>query len=183
MMDIQHIEQVWREADCLYDKQAVDAALDKMSVQIRERLAGRNPIVLPVMNGALMVTSELLLRMDFVVEVNYLHATRYRGETSGGELHWYREPSVSLKDRVVLVVDDLLDEGTTLAAIQAFCREQGAEEVFTAVLVDKQHDRKAAGARADFVGLETPDRYLFGYGMDYQEYLRNAPGIYAVKGM
>lgn len=179
----EHAEQVWREADCLFDQAAVDQALDAMSVAIKARLAGRNPLVLCVMNGALMTTSELMLRMDYAVELDYIHATRYRGDTSGGSLHWYREPAVSLKDRVVLVVDDILDEGPTLAAIVEYCREQGAAEVLSAVLVDKLHDRKAPGAMADFIGLEVVDRYLFGYGMDYKEYLRNAPGIYAVKGM
>ncbi len=182
-VEIADVEQVWREADCLFDTHAVNQALDAMSVQIRAQLAGRIPLVLPVMNGALMVASQLILRMDYVVEVDYIHATRYRGKTFGGDLHWYRKPSVPLKDRVVLVVDDLLDEGPTLAAILEYCQQQGAAEVFTAVLVDKKHDRKAVGARADFIGLEAPDRYLFGYGMDYKDYLRNVPGVYAVKGM
>jgi hypoxanthine phosphoribosyltransferase len=99
-------------------------------------------------------------------------------------LHWKALPQLPFLDRVVLVVDDILDEGHTLQAILNAIRAQGAREVFTAVLVDKQHDRKASpDLKADFVGLEAPDRYLFGYGMDYKEYWRNAAGIYAVKGL
>lgn len=178
-----HAQQVWDEADCLFDRQAVSDALDRMATEMRPELAGHNPLLLCVMNGALMTCSELLLRMDYPVEVNYIHATRYRGETMGSELHWLHEPEVSLEGRVVLVVDDILDEGPTLKAIMQYCRDKGAGRALSAVLVDKKHDHRAHGAKADFVGMEAPDRYLFGFGMDYKEYLRNAPGIYAVKGM
>ena len=67
-----------------------------------------------------------------------------------------------------------------MAAVVAHCRAQGASSVLTAVLVDKHHERKVPGIRADFVGLRVEDRYLYGYGMDYRSYLRNAAGIYAV---
>jgi hypoxanthine phosphoribosyltransferase len=101
---------------------------------------------------------------------------------SGGELHWKALPQLALLDRTVLVVDDILDEGHTLQAILNAIKAQGAEQVYTAVLLDKQHERKAnPDYKPDFVGLTIPDRYVFGYGMDYKEYWRNAPGIYAVK--
>lgn len=93
-------------------------------------------------------------------------------------------PMIEFRDRPVLIIDDILDEGHTLAAIIDYCREQGAASVQCAVLVDKQHERKARpDLKADYVGLEVEDRYIFGYGMDYQGYWRNAPGIYAVKGL
>jgi hypoxanthine phosphoribosyltransferase len=85
-----------------------------------------------------------------------------------------------LRDRTVLVVDDILDEGLTLAAIVDFCRQQGARAVYSAVLVEKVHDRKSAAVEADFIGIKVEDRYVFGYGMDYHGYLRNVRGIYAV---
>lgn len=83
----------------------------------------------------------------------------------------------------MLIIDDILDEGHTLAAIVEYCRDAGAENVYTAVLLDKQHDRKAyPGMRADFTGLDVEDRYIFGYGLDYKGYWRNAAGIFALKG-
>lgn len=81
----------------------------------------------------------------------------------------------------MLVIDDIFDEGDTLKAIVAEVRRQGAAAVYSAVLVNKRHDRKAAGLTVDFVGLEVPDRYVFGCGMDYKEYWRNLPAIYAVR--
>ena len=113
--------------------------------------------------------------------MDYVHATRYQGEISGGELHWKVKPSLSLSGRTVLIVDDILDGGVTLAAILAEVKSMGATQVYSAVLVDKHHKRVENGLKhADFVGLEVDDHYIFGYGMDYHEYLRNAPGIFVV---
>ena len=114
------------------------------------------------------------------LQYDYIHATRYAGKTRGGELNWVAESGISLEDRHVLIIDDINDEGLTLAAIVKHCKEKNPLSVKTVVLVDKQHDRKQ-GAPADYVGLSVEDRYVFGYGMDYKGYLRNAPGIFAVK--
>ncbi|HGN3348776.1 TPA: phosphoribosyltransferase family protein [Pseudomonas aeruginosa] len=87
-------------------------------------------------------------------------------------------------DRDVLIIDDILDEGHTLSAIIDFCKHAGARAVHTAVLVDKEHERKARpDLKASFTGLYCADRYVFGYGMDYKGYWRNAAGIFAVKGL
>lgn len=180
---VEHARTVYAQADILYRAEEVGAALDRMAAGITEALKNANPLVLCVMTGGLIPAGKLLTRLDFPLQIDYLHATRYRGETRGGELHWIARPQASLRDRVVLVVDDILDEGLTLAAILEQCRAEGAKAVYSAVLVDKLHDRKAKGIKADFVGLEVVDRYIFGYGMDYKGYLRNAPGIFAVKGM
>ncbi len=177
-----HIQQVRAEADCLFTAEQVNVVLNNMAEKISAKHHDNNPLVLCVMNGGLIVTGELLLRLDFPLEQDYLHATRYRGETQGGELKWLAKPGNSLKDRHVLVIDDILDEGHTLAAIVAYCQQAGARSVETVVLVEKRHNRKQ-GIKADYIGLEVEDRYLFGYGMDYKGYLRNAAGIYAVKGM
>ncbi len=171
--------EVYRGADCLYDRAAIEAALDRMAAGIREALAGRDAVALVVMNGGLMPAAGLLLRLDLPLRIDYLHATRYRERTSGGSLDWKRHHETPLAGRDVLVIDDILDEGYTLEAIVAHCRLEGARRVWTAVLAEKLHER-GVGFAADFVGVTVPDRYVFGYGMDYKGYLRNAPGIYAV---
>ncbi|MDD3519110.1 MAG: hypoxanthine-guanine phosphoribosyltransferase [Chromatiales bacterium] len=180
----QEAASVLAEADCLHDESAVQAALDRMAADITARLGDSNPLVLCVLTGGVVAAGHLLTRLHFPLQLDYLHATRYRGATRGGdELHWLAHPRVALAGRSVLVVDDILDEGHTLAGILEHCREQGAREVLCAVLVEKLHDRRNPHATAEFIGLTVPDRYVFGYGMDYREYLRNAPGIYAVKGL
>ena len=174
-----HILRVSARAHCLYTEAEVEAALDRLAQEITAKLAESNPLLLCVMTGAVVVTGKLATRLAFPLQIDYLHATRYRAATSGGELVWERHPAASLAGRTVLIIDDILDEGITLARIVEYCREQGCKRVLVAVLVNKIHDRKAP-IEADFVGLDTEDYYLYGYGMDYKGYLRNAPGIYAV---
>ncbi|MEJ2454461.1 MAG: hypoxanthine-guanine phosphoribosyltransferase [Candidatus Thiodiazotropha sp.] len=166
-------------ADELYSRQQVEQAMDRLAIEITGRLSGEDPIVLSVLNGALIPTGHLLTRLNFPLRQDYVHATRYRGNTEGADLEWIGQPRTSLRDQTVLVVDDILDEGITLAAIVEACREAGAKAVYSAVLVEKLHDR-GVGFKADFVGLTVEDRYVFGYGMDYNGYLRNVPAIMAL---
>ena len=175
------IKAVYEKSTRLFTTDEIEAALDRMAVEIHEKLNEKNPVIICVMVGGLVPMGNLLPRLDFPLEVDYVHATRYRGEITGGELHWKVRPSVNLEGRTVLVVDDILDGGITLAAILAEVKSLGAAEVYSAVLVDKHHKRVENGLlHADFVGLEIDDHYIFGYGMDYNEYLRNAPGIFVV---
>ena len=179
-MTPEQIEQVRRRARCVYSEAEVEAALDRLARQISDKLADSNPLLLCVLHGARIVTDKLVARLPFPVQQDTLHATRYRGATAGGELLWKAKPRTSLHNRVVLIIDDILDEGATLAKIVAWCREQQCTAVYTAVLVEKLHDHKLSAIRADFVGLQAADEYLFGYGMDYHEQLRDAAGIFAI---
>ncbi len=182
MIQAADVRQVLKEADCLYTQAEVEQQLDRMAQEITARHKNTNPIFLCVMTGAMVPAGHLLTRLNFPLELDYIHATRYSGEPSGGELSWETEPLILFQDRDIIIFDDILDEGVTLAAIVDYCQQQGARNVFTAVLIEKSHNRKQ-GIRADYVGLEIVDRYVFGYGMDYHGYLRNVPGIYAVKGL
>ena len=182
-IDLEHVKQVMAEADCLFSQEQVEAAMASMATEINQALGDSNPIVYSVMNGGLIIAGQLLTRLDFPMEVGYLHATRYRNKLSGGELFWKAKAEHSLVGRTVLIIDDILDEGHTLAAIVEYCKDAGAGQVLTAVLLDKKHDRKAyPGMRADFTGLDVEDRYIFGFGLDYKGYWRNAAGIFALKG-
>jgi len=183
-MTADEANQALADADLLVDEVGVTAAIGRMAGEITTRLSGTNPVMLCVMNGGLIFAGQLLTRLAFPLEVEYCHATRYGRETSGADLDWIVRPQLDLRGRTVLLLDDILDEGITLAAIANHCRQQGAARVMMAVLVDKRHDRKVSpGFRADFTGVETEDRFLFGFGLDYKGYWRNAPGIYAVKGL
>lgn len=178
---IDEIRRVMATADCLADAGTLSGILDRMAEELTAMLAAENPIILCVMNGGLILTGMLLPRLNFPLQVDYLHATRYRGALTGADLQWKACPTLALAGRVVVLVDDILDEGDTLVGIRAYCVAQGAARVLSAVLVDKNHDRRhPALSRADVTGMDAPDRYLFGFGMDYKGYLRNAPGIYAV---
>ncbi len=176
-----NIKEVLEKADCLYDMSQLEKALDVMANDITRKLENENPLILCVMIGAVIPTGHLLTRLHFPLEVDYIHATRYRGTLRGGDLHWLVEPRQSLKDRTVLIIDDVMDGGLTLAAIIDYCAQMGAKAVYTAVMVNKIREReKGVNFEPDFVGVNTEDRYLLGFGLDYEEYWRNAPGIYAV---
>ena len=175
----QEIRDVYARAELIYSKEDIEAAYDRMAAEINARLRESNPVVMAVMVGGMIPAGQLLPRLDFPLQMDYLHATRYRGATRGGELHWLVRPASSLQDKVVLLIDDILDEGVTLAEICRECLQAGAREVYIAVLLDKRSKRKN-GLQADFTGYEIDDRYVFGCGMDYKGYLRNVPGIYAI---
>ena len=181
-MDIKNIKQVENESDCLCDSERLNSALTKLANEITADLEDKNPLVLCVMTGGIIPTGHLLTRLSFPLQLDYIHATRYQGETSGGELNWIQEPSIPLQDRNILLIDDIFDEGITLKEIVKYCNEKNAKSVHTAVLVNKIHNRKV-NFKVDYIGLDIEDRYLFGFGMDYKNYLRNVNAIHAVKGM
>jgi len=170
------------QAEQLYERSTLESVIADMGRKIDAALDGERAVFLPVMNGALIFAGQLALAIRTDLEFDYVHATRYRGATSGSDLHWLREPAVSLVDRVVLLVDDILDEGHTLKAVREDCYRRGAKRVLIASLCTKRHDRLVDGIASDFNGVELPDRYVFGYGLDYYEQGRNLPAIYALKG-
>jgi hypoxanthine phosphoribosyltransferase len=167
--------------DLIHDWPAIDAAISRMAVEITADLAGERPIFMTVLTGGLLIGGCLAHRIQLDLVFDYVHATRYRGTTEGGTLHWIAKPRSSLKNQVVILVDDILDEGYTLDALRQHCFDEGAREVRIAVLTLKRHNRRVPGLKADYIGLDVPDRYVFGFGMDYRELGRNLPGIYALK--
>ena len=169
-----------KTAKLIHDRARLDVAIARLGKEIDIALNGEVPLFLTVMNGGVIFAGALALAIAGDLEFDYVHATRYRGGTQGHELHWIKQPGASLRGRTVLVADDILDEGYTLRAIRDFCLEQGAWRVLIAVLCEKRHGRTVPDIRADFVGVQVPDRYVFGFGMDYHEQGRNLPAIYAI---
>lgn len=167
-------------SEVIADVQTVQACLDRLGRDISSVLHDRFPLVLPVMGGAIVFAGQLLPRLDFPLEFDYLHVTRYRGKTHGGGIEWRVLPGKPVTGRTVLVIDDILDEGETLHAIRQRLQEMGAARIYTAVLADKMLER-AKPIQADFVGLRVPDRYVFGCGMDAYGLWRNLPEIRALK--
>jgi hypoxanthine phosphoribosyltransferase len=177
------IQAVLENAECLYSYSEINQALDRMAEEITQQLKDTNPLVLCVMTGALIPTAHLVTRLHFPLEIDYIHVTRYQGSTRGGDLHWLVEPRQNLKDRTIIIIDDIMDGGLTLSAIIDYCQQAGAKAIYSGVMVSKNRTREP-GVRfePDFVGVRVEDKYVFGFGLDYEEYLRNVPGIYAVNG-
>ena len=171
-------------ARVLFDRDTLEAAIERMAGEIRDAYPdGEVPLFLTVMNGGLPFAAQLAFALGergLDLEFDYLHATRYRGRTSGSGLAWLHRPATPMRGRKVLLADDILDEGHTLLAVRQWCEDEGAVEVRIAVLAEKIHDRCVDGICADHVGVRVPDAYVFGYGMDYHEQGRNLPAIYAL---
>jgi hypoxanthine phosphoribosyltransferase len=176
-------EQAWKvlnEAELLCDAQAVRGAIVRLGKEISEKLADRNPLVLVVMRGGVFFAGQLLPLLRFPLELDYVHASRYGNETSGGRIEWKSFPPDTVRGRCVLVLDDILDAGDTLAAIRAHVVASGAESCHLAVLTEKNTGRQKP-VRPDFLGLLLPNRYVFGCGLDVSGAWRNLPEIYALK--
>jgi hypoxanthine phosphoribosyltransferase len=170
-----------QNSELLFDEEDIDDAVEGIAARIRTDFeTGERPVYLTLMHGGMLFASNLALSLGIDLEFDYLHATRYRGAITGSGLAWLHRPATSLQGRRVLIADDILDEGHTLKAVRDWCEDQGAAEVKIAVLCVKIHDRRVEGIDADYIALEVPDRYVYGYGMDYHEQGRNLPGIYAL---
>ena len=172
--------RLFNSAELLVGATQIELTLDRLAARIGDALADRFPVALCIMGGAVVFAGKLLPRLGFPLEFDYLHCSRYRDGTHGHGIEWSALPKKEIAGRNVLLLDDILDEGHTLAAAKAKLLELGAAEVMIAVLVEKTlgHDKPV---RADFVGLHLSNRYVFGMGMDVYGLWRNLPGIYALK--
>ncbi len=179
MLTNQQAREILQQADLLCTAEEVQAAVARVAQEISCAMSGAHPLVLSVMGGAVVFTGQLLPLLDFPLDFDYVHVSRYGSRRQGGPLHWQVEPRETVAGRVVLVVDDILDEGETLAAVKQRVMDQGAAGFYCAVFADKLNG-KDKPIHADFVGLTLPDRFVFGFGMDIHGAWRNLPAIYAV---
>jgi hypoxanthine phosphoribosyltransferase len=176
----QQLQQILDSAELIHSEQTIVRTVQRLAADITQVLSHQQPLVLCVMGGAVVFTGQLLPLLGFPLDFDYLHLTRYDKALTGGAIHWQAEPKENMHGRVVLVLDDILDEGVTLAAIRDKVLENGAQAFYSAVLVEKQTGQPKPFS-ADFVGLTVPNRYVFGFGMDIHGAWRNLPAIYAVK--
>ena len=179
-ISIERAREILQQAELLYPPDQVQLALHKVAREINEVLSEAHPLVLSVMGGAVVFSGQLLPLLDFPLDFDYVHVSRYGDSRRGGAMHWKVAPHESVRGRVVLLLDDILDEGHTLAALRQRVMELGAKRCLSAVFADKRHGRDKP-IQADFVGMELPDRFVFGYGMDIEGAWRNLPAIYAVR--
>jgi hypoxanthine phosphoribosyltransferase len=176
-------QAAWRfleHSDLIAGSDEIQTALARVAAQLTDRLGTSYPLVLAVMGGAVVFAGQILPRLRFPLDFDYIHASRYGTATQGTHIEWRVLPSASVHGRAVLVLDDILDGGQTMAAIRERLLELGAASFHCAVLVEKRL-AQAKPIRADFVGFEIPDRFVFGYGMDAKGYWRNLPEIRAMR--
>ena len=158
----------------------VDAAIDRLAEELTDVVRQENPTILAVMHGGAFTATQLCRRLNFPYQFDFVHVTRYGGRLTGGELQWPVPPSPDLAGRTVVVVDDILDRGLTLADLHERLRQIGVAAIYSAVLVSKTIDDRTSRPQVDFVGLDVEDVYVFGCGMDYKGYWRGLPSLFAV---
>lgn len=176
-----HTQNMLEQADLLFDETECRAALHKVAGEITRDLGGAYPLLLPVMGGAVVFTGQLLPLLRFPLDFDYVHVSRYGDKLQGGSFNWKRMPETEhIAGRHIVVLDDILDEGHTMAAIKEKLLGMGAASCRTAVFANKLI-QKEKPVQADYIGLNVPDRYVFGYGMDAAGAWRNLGEIYALK--
>lgn len=180
MLSVEQAQRMLEQADLICSKEQVDAAIQKLAFKLCHDFRKRRPLLLCVMNGGVYFCGQLMPWLDFPLHLDYVHASRYGDDTQGKQIEWKVAPPPYVKDRDVLVIDDILDEGITLAAIKERVLSLGAKSCMVAVLAEKQHDRKKP-VQADYIGMQVPDRFVFGCGLDAYGAWRNLPAIYALK--
>jgi hypoxanthine phosphoribosyltransferase len=165
----------------LADKKQVEAAVEKMAAAVNAFYGDREIVLLIVMTGAVLPAAWLAAKLKMPLQMDFVHATRYSGQTAGGEVEFRVPPRLNLEGKDVLVVDDIFDIGLTLQMIERYCQTRGARTVNSAVLVRKIHDRETTGEEPAFVGMDIEDRYIFGCGMDIYEHWRHLDEIRALE--
>ncbi|HBV20648.1 MAG TPA: hypoxanthine-guanine phosphoribosyltransferase [Nitrosomonas sp.] len=179
MLTREQIQQILQTADLIYSAETIESTVQRLADEITDKLSTQCPLVLCVMKGGIVFSGHLLPKLMFPLNFDYVQISRYHNKINGGEINWLMFPQDAIKDQVVLVIDDILDEGITLAEIRKKVLDCGARSFYSAVLVDKDIGR-VKSFQADFVGLTLPDRYVFGFGMDIHGAWRNLPAIYAL---
>ena len=159
----------------------IERAIDRLAGEINEYYGDSEIVMLAVMTGAILPATWIATRLTMPLRMDFVHATRYSGQTQGGELEFRVPPRLNLKDQQVLIVDDIYDVGLTLELIERYCLSRGARSVNSAVLVRKQHGRDTAGELPRFIGLDVDDRYVFGCGMDAHEHWRHLRELRALE--
>jgi len=173
-----------KNAEQIVGPEQVQAAVRHVSDVLNQRFGDPEqasfPLVLGVMGGAVVFTGSLLPQLGFPLEFDYIHVTRYGDEDQGGQVVWKVIPRQNVAGRTIIVLDDILDEGETLAHVKQRLLDMGAAEVIIAVFADKDLG-KTKPVQADIVGLTIPNKFVVGFGMDVYGYWRNLPGLWAIR--
>jgi hypoxanthine phosphoribosyltransferase len=161
----------------LYHESTILSRLDELASEITEDYRGRDLTVVAVLNGSLVFMADLLRRIPIHLQLDCLSVASYHGTRSAGQISFRKGQFHDVRDRHVLILDDILDTGATLKAIREYlAAESGAVSIKIGVLLRKKLDIPKI-VDADYVGFDIPNEFVVGYGLDYNERYRNLPFI------
>ena len=172
---------ILKSSTLIADQREVEKAVERLAEAVNAYYGDREIILLIVMTGAVMPAAWLASKLKMPIQMDFVHATRYAGQTEGGEIEFRVPPRLNLEGHDVLIIDDIYDIGLTLQMIEGYCESRGARSVNSAVLVRKIHQRGTTGKLPEFIGMEVEDKYIFGCGMDVYEHWRHLDEIRALE--
>lgn len=165
----------------LYSQQDIEKAIDRLSRQLTEEYRDKRPIILSVLSGAILFTVDMIEKMDIMAQLDFIDVSTYFGGTeSTGKLTLVHDLNADVKDRHVLIMEDIVDSGHTLSYLIDLLKQRGAKSVKTVSLLDKPEGREY-DVKVDYYGFKVPNEFLVGYGLDYKGYYRNLPYVGILK--
>ncbi|HWS00821.1 MAG TPA: hypoxanthine phosphoribosyltransferase [Prolixibacteraceae bacterium] len=158
----------------------IQAAIKKMSVQMKIDLEGKNALFVCILNGSFMFAADLMKELELIdAEISFLKLASYTGTSSTGEIKELIGLNESIRDRTVVVLEDIVDTGHTIADVVTQIAARGAKEVKIATLLFKPEAMQKE-IHLDYVGLEIPNDFIVGYGLDFDRRGRNFKDIYTL---
>ncbi len=169
----------------LHDKQFVpflsaaeiDFAITQMARQIQDDFQDETPVFIGILNGAFMVVSDLLKKYDGPCEVSFLKLSSYEGTSSTNEVRQLIGLNQNLEGRSVIILEDIVDTGNTIEELKALFKQQNVKHFRVATLFFKPEAYKK-DIKIDYVGIRIPNKFIVGYGLDYDGLGRNLPEVY-----
>ncbi len=163
-------------AEELVSEEQLRAIVARLAEEIADEYRDKNPLIVGILVGSFVFVADLVRALDFPLEVAFVCAASYGQSTVAGELALKLDLDTEVAGRHLIVVDDILDTGRTLSKLTEMFVERGAASVRTCCVLDKP-SRREVSFDADFVGMEIPDQFVVGYGLDYAQSYRNLPFV------
>ena len=168
-----------REFETFIRYEEIDAAIEKVAVAINDEMKDKTPIFLVILNGSFMFAGDLMKKLDFPCEISFIKLASYSGTQSTNKVKELIGFNQDIKGRTIVIVEDIVDSGLTLAGLTKQLLSMGANDVKIATLLFKPKAFKE-DYPIDYIGIEIPNNFIVGYGLDYYEQGRNLKDIYKV---
>lgn len=160
----------------LLTREEVEKRIKELAKEIEKDYCGKDLLVIGLLKGSIMFMSDLIKEMDLLVMIDFMSVSSYSGTTSTGVINVLKDTDISVKDKDVLIVEDIIDTGLTLSHVKKLLEDRGAKSLKICTLLDKP-SRRTIEMKGDYVGFEIPDEFVVGYGLDYDQHHRNLPYV------
>ena len=164
----------------LFDQNKLDVKMNEIAAKLNKKYEGEQPIVVPVLNGAMIFASDLIKKLNFKLTIDPIKASSYEGTNSTGKVKIVQDIKSDVKNRPVIFIEDIIDTGRTLSSLTKVMKKRGASSVEVVTMLDKPAAR-VVDFHADYCCFDAPNNFLVGYGLDYNGLYRNLPYVGVLK--